>query len=154
MLKEWFDCSESQLELVSREILKRSGGKPFWVFLEGPLGSGKSTLARSILEQVGVGKQAQGSPTFPIAYEYTLQYGSVFHIDLYRLDSEMEVESAGILEYFSNPKNSMMVEWMSKFPKLKLELIPEKNSELKVFELQIEISENLLRKIKLKLLSL
>ncbi len=77
------------------------------VFLKGDLGSGKTTFVRFALEKFGVGKDDfNGSPTFTIVNEY----GSVFHIDLYRLKSKEDVFDSGVDEYLT--KNGVFfIEW-------------------------------------------
>ena len=82
------------------------------VLLNGPMGSGKSTFARALIKALGVEQDSEGSPSFAIAHEY----GSIVHLDLYRLKSEMEIEEAGIPAYFWEGESIVLVEWLASFP--------------------------------------
>lgn len=87
------------------------------VLLIGNLGAGKTTLVKGIAEGLGVaGEEEVSSPTFTLIHEY----GSpprVYHIDLYRLDSEREVESLGLDELW-NTQRLVLIEWGERFPRL------------------------------------
>jgi tRNA threonylcarbamoyladenosine biosynthesis protein TsaE len=78
------------------------------VLLVGNLGAGKTTLAKGI---VGGGEVT--SPTFTLIHDY----GSCYHIDLYRLESEREVEGLGIDELVESGK-LVLIEWGERFPRL------------------------------------
>lgn len=113
-----------------------------WIFLEGALGAGKSTLASALLRRLGHPTGGEGSPTFPLAHEYRLTERPgypVAHLDLYRLESEEELEMAGLLEHFRGEPGLVMVEWMSKFPALR-EKLGEVARDRDVAVLDVEIS--------------
>ena len=78
------------------------------VLLIGNLGAGKTTLVKGI---VGGGEVT--SPTFTLIHDY----GSCFHIDLYRLETEREVEGLGIDELIESGK-PVLIEWGDRFPRL------------------------------------
>jgi tRNA threonylcarbamoyladenosine biosynthesis protein TsaE len=107
----------------TREYARRfaSGLKPGdTVCLSGPLGAGKTEFMRGIAEVFGCGEQLS-SPTFSLMniYEGSLR-GSPFelhHFDLYRLESEKELDSAGFDDYLSGPFLSV-VEWGERFASL------------------------------------
>ncbi|MGE0615059.1 MAG: tRNA (adenosine(37)-N6)-threonylcarbamoyltransferase complex ATPase subunit type 1 TsaE [Bacteriovoracia bacterium] len=86
------------------------------VLLEGPLGAGKSTFARFLIAALGGPEASAGSPTFSIAHEYATPRGEVIHVDLYRLEDEMELEAAGIESYFLERAAIVICEWASRFP--------------------------------------
>lgn len=81
------------------------------IALYGDLGAGKTTLTRGIA--VGLGLDADiHSPTFTLIHEHA---GAVplYHIDLYRLAGEDEVESLGLEEYIYGD-GVTIVEWADK----------------------------------------
>jgi tRNA threonylcarbamoyladenosine biosynthesis protein TsaE len=78
------------------------------VLLIGNLGAGKTTLVKGI---VGGGEVT--SPTFTLIHDY----GSCYHIDLYRLETEREVEGLGIDELVETGK-PVLIEWGERFPRL------------------------------------
>jgi tRNA threonylcarbamoyladenosine biosynthesis protein TsaE len=88
------------------------------VCLTGPLGAGKTEFMRGISEVFGCDDQLS-SPTFSLLNIYEGSMGGhpveLHHFDLYRLESEKELESAGFEEYLSGPFISV-VEWGDKFP--------------------------------------
>lgn len=105
----------------TREYARRfaSGLKPGdTVCMSGPLGAGKTEFMRGITEAFGCEEQLS-SPTFSLLniYEGRLlgQEVELHHFDLYRLESEKELEATGFEEYLSGPFVSV-VEWGEKFP--------------------------------------
>ena len=78
------------------------------VLLIGNLGAGKTTLVKGIVSGGEV-----TSPTFTLIHDY----GSCYHIDLYRLETEREVEGLGIDELIETGK-PVLIEWGERFPRL------------------------------------
>ena len=103
-LKDWVS---SNARLLQNAIL----------FLEGEMGSGKSTFARVLLSEMVPGFSSQGSPTFPLVQEYQAKAGHpIYHIDLYRLKHEGELEDSGILHQIEELRSLSLVEWPDLFP--------------------------------------
>ena len=87
------------------------------VLLIGELGAGKTTLTKGIVE----GRRAASpddvsSPTFTLIHEYGDPV-SVYHADLYRLDTTEQARRLGLEELFEKPALTL-VEWGEKFPEL------------------------------------
>ncbi len=96
------------------EILKA----PRVVILQGDLGAGKTTLVKGWVEALGAGKADEvTSPTFTLVHEYGGEGGAVkvFHLDLYRLETEREVEALGLDEMADAANAVVLVEWGEKF---------------------------------------
>lgn len=69
------------------------------VCLVGEMGAGKTVFARGIAEGAGVPRgQGVRSPTFTLVHEYMGRH-PVYHLDLYRLGGEEELEGIGWEEY-------------------------------------------------------
>lgn len=81
------------------------------VRLEGDLGAGKTTIAQGICCGLGV-KEPVTSPTFAIMHHYDGKY-PIYHIDAYRIDSELELQELG-LEEFLDGEGVSLVEWAEK----------------------------------------
>ena len=85
------------------------------VLLIGNLGAGKTTLAKGIVKGLGAARiEDVSSPTFTLIHEYGQK---VYHIDLYRLDEEREVETLGLEEIFEKDA-VVLIEWGERFPRL------------------------------------
>ena len=80
------------------------------IALTGDLGAGKTQLVKGIVSGLGYGKRVQ-SPTFALINEYLLPELTLFHLDLYRLDTRQEVLGAGLDEFLIQPNGITLVEW-------------------------------------------
>ena len=69
------------------------------VALIGDLGTGKTTLTGYIAKGLGI-KENVTSPTFTIVSEYHSGRLSLYHFDVYRLESSEELYEIGAEEYF------------------------------------------------------
>jgi tRNA threonylcarbamoyladenosine biosynthesis protein TsaE len=95
------------------------------VLLIGDLGAGKTTLAKGIIEAIGVASADEvTSPTYTIIHEYG-EPTRVYHVDLYRLDSEEEVVALGFEELLERDA-LVLIEWGERFP----QLLPEERIEI------------------------
>jgi tRNA threonylcarbamoyladenosine biosynthesis protein TsaE len=87
------------------------------VLLIGNLGAGKTTLVKGIAAGLHAAREDEvSSPTFTLIHEYG-NPPLVYHIDLYRLDTEREVESLGLEDIFSTGR-LVLIEWGERFPRL------------------------------------
>ena len=66
------------------------------------------------------------SPTFTLIHEYG-EPVSVYHADLYRLDTFEQARRLGLEELFDRPA-LLLIEWGERFP----ELIPEEHFEIRI----------------------
>ena len=95
------------------------------VLLIGQLGAGKTTLAKGIVKGLGAAAPEDvSSPTFTLIHEYG---PSVYHIDLYRLDTAAQVATLGLEEIFDR-RAVVLIEWGERFP----ELMPEHRMEIRL----------------------
>jgi tRNA threonylcarbamoyladenosine biosynthesis protein TsaE len=87
------------------------------VALIGELGSGKTTFTKGVAEGLGVRSwRYVNSPSFVIvkAYRGTMP---LYHMDLYRLDGNAEMETVGYEEYLWSD-GVCVVEWADKIMRL------------------------------------
>ena len=90
---------------------------PKLVVLRGELGAGKTTLVKGIAEGFHAASADNvTSPTFTLVHEYRGPEVSLYHIDLYRVDTQRELETLG-LDDFRDEKSVLLIEWGEKFPR-------------------------------------
>ncbi len=98
------------LDLLIKNLIKSFSGRQV-LLLNGPLGVGKTQLVRSLLKNLK-GDQSASSPTFAIHNSYPVGEGSsIEHFDLYRIESDEDLESTGFWEVFNLPKGLICIEW-------------------------------------------
>lgn len=89
---------------------------PRVVVLRGPLGAGKTTLVKGWMEALGAGAAEEvTSPTFTLVHEYAGAKVKVYHLDLYRLETERELATLGLEEMAGEADALVLVEWGEKF---------------------------------------
>ena len=111
------------LELISRspgetvaigEVLAGSLRDGDVVLLHGDLGAGKTTLAKGIATALGV-EDVVSSPSFSLVNEYDTGLSSavtrLYHLDLYRLRSEADLDSIGYEDFLAPADGATLVEW-------------------------------------------
>jgi len=90
------------------------------VLLKGDLGTGKTTFVKAFMKLFGSQNQVS-SPTYALINEYLLSNGkTIYHMDLYRLNSLDEALNIGIEEYLHS-QNLCFIEW----PELILPLLED-----------------------------
>ncbi|MCU1298697.1 MAG: hypothetical protein JWO91_2975 [Acidobacteriaceae bacterium] len=99
------------------EILK----PPRLVLLRGDLGAGKTTLVKGIAEAFNAASEEDvTSPTFTLIHEYHGPEVNVYHIDLYRIDTQRELETLG-LDDLMGDNSILLIEWGEKFGRFERE---------------------------------
>jgi tRNA threonylcarbamoyladenosine biosynthesis protein TsaE len=108
-----------QTRAVARELGRAIGADGLIVALIGPLGAGKTVFVKGLAEGLGVEPRAVSSPTFVIAQQYAVPTGPevLHHVDLYRIESEDELEAIGFDDLLA-PGSVLAVEWADRFPGL------------------------------------
>jgi tRNA threonylcarbamoyladenosine biosynthesis protein TsaE len=89
---------------------------PKLVVLRGEVGAGKTTLVKGIAAALGAASEDDvTSPTFTLVHEYAGPKVRVYHLDLYRLETERELATLGIDEMAEEPDALVLVEWGERF---------------------------------------
>jgi tRNA threonylcarbamoyladenosine biosynthesis protein TsaE len=90
---------------------------PKLVLLRGDLGAGKTTLVKGIAVGFEAAEEEDvTSPTFTLVHEYRGPRANLYHIDLYRVDTQRELETLG-LDDLRAEGSILLIEWGEKFPR-------------------------------------
>ena len=98
---------------LARAFLK-DAALPRFVALYGDLGVGKTAFVRGFASVIAPNSIVR-SPTFALVNEYRARPLSLFHFDMYRIDSEDDLISIGYDDYLTRP-GICLVEWSEKIP--------------------------------------
>jgi tRNA threonylcarbamoyladenosine biosynthesis protein TsaE len=96
---------------------------PQFLLLGGELGTGKTTLVKGIAQALDAAEPDEvTSPTFTLIHEFDgTRKGKpvkLFHLDVYRLESERQLETLGLDDLFSADA-LVVVEWGEKFKSIR-----------------------------------
>jgi tRNA threonylcarbamoyladenosine biosynthesis protein TsaE len=88
---------------------------PRLVLLRGDLGAGKTTLVKGIAVAFeAAAEEDVTSPTFTLIHEYRGPRATLFHIDLYRIDTQRELDTLA-LDDLRSEDSILLIEWGEKF---------------------------------------
>ena len=132
------------LEIFAKNFIKKLD-KGSIICLKGELGAGKTTFARIIINNFFKLKNIKKpnsikSPSFPILITYDLINLEIFHYDLYRIQSESELDQLSIEENFKN--SITIIEWP--------EILIKKGLKYNYYLIELLIHNDYQRIIKVK----
>ena len=91
------------------------------VLLRGELGAGKTTLVKGIAEGFNAARAEEvTSPTFTLIHEYRGPEVTLYHIDLYRIDTQRELDTLA-LDDLMTANSILLMEWGEKFQRFATE---------------------------------
>jgi tRNA threonylcarbamoyladenosine biosynthesis protein TsaE len=86
------------------------------VALVGDLGAGKTVFVQGVAAGLGIPASVPiTSPTFTLVNEYVGGRLPLYHVDLYRLEEEQELENVGVDDLYRQ-EAAIAVEWFDRFP--------------------------------------
>jgi len=96
-------------------------GPPKLVLLRGDLGAGKTTIVKGIAQAFEAAREDDvTSPTFTLVHEYRGPTASLYHIDLYRVDTPRELQTLGLDDLVAE-NSILLIEWGEKFSRFERE---------------------------------
>lgn len=116
-IKRFKTRSEAGTLAMGERVAEMLSPVPKLIVLRGELGAGKTTLVKGIAAALGAAElQDVTSPTFTLVHEYVGKKTRLYHLDLYRLETERELLTLGLDEMAESPDALVLVEWGEKFP--------------------------------------
>ena len=84
--------------------------------LVGELGAGKTTFTQGLASGLGVAREDEvASPTYTLIHEYHRESVSLYHLDLYRVETPQQFSTLGLEDLFLPPppgaKKVIAIEW-------------------------------------------
>jgi len=105
--------SEEETIRVAEELAVAFKGTEV-VLLSGELGAGKTVFAKGLAAGLGVADTSRVcSPSYTLVNIYTGRV-PVFHIDLYRLEKNSEIQDIGLEDYLG--EGVVIIEWAERLP--------------------------------------
>ena len=148
MIREFTTKSAEETIALGRELASILT-PPKLVVLRGDLGAGKTTLVKGIAQGFQAASEENvTSPTFTLVHEYRGPTANVFHIDLYRVETQRELDTLALDDLISQ-NSVLLIEWGEKFARFRqdrdVEVAFERISET---ERKIKLSSNCRLQIK------
>ena len=114
MTQEFITKSPEETIALGRKLAEMLA-PPKLVLLRGNLGAGKTTLVKGIAQGFQAASEEDvTSPTFTLVHEYRGPSATLYHIDLYRVDTPRELETLGLDDLMCE-KCVLLIEWGEKF---------------------------------------
>ncbi|CAN5131909.1 tRNA (adenosine(37)-N6)-threonylcarbamoyltransferase complex ATPase subunit type 1 TsaE [soil metagenome] len=112
--------SLEETQKIGKEFAQKINGGGL-LCLYGELGAGKTSFTQGLAEGLGI-KRRVNSPTFIIMRSYVIglqnQAKHLYHLDLYRINSDRDIEGLGVAEILEDPTNIIVIEWPEKAEKI------------------------------------
>lgn len=89
--------------------LGRALGAGDTVLLNGSVGAGKTFFARALVKSLLLEDEDVPSPTFTLVQTYDTRNGDLWHADLYRISSDIEIEELGLSDAMKDA--ICLIEW-------------------------------------------
>ena len=140
--REYTTHSPQETIALGRELASQLA-PPKLVLLRGDLGAGKTTLVKGIAEAFQAASQEDvTSPTFTLIHEYRGPQVKIYHIDLYRIDTQRELDTLALDDLMSED-SVLLIEWGEKFGRF----VRERDVEIAIERLgesdrKVQVTEN------------
>lgn len=93
---------------------------PVVIGLTGDLGAGKTVFVQGLASGLGINpKYYVNSPTFTLINEYDGPKQRLIHVDLYRIEKAIDLESIGLVDYMK-AGHVIAIEWVERLADSKI----------------------------------
>jgi tRNA threonylcarbamoyladenosine biosynthesis protein TsaE len=121
MIRREFTTHSAEDTVTLGRTLKGFLAPPKIVLLRGDLGAGKTTLVKGIAAAFEAAEEEEvTSPTFTLVHEYRGPAATLYHIDLYRIDTPRELDTLA-LDDLVGENSVLLIEWGEKFARFQKE---------------------------------
>lgn len=120
MTRDYTTKSAEETIALGRELASLLS-PPKLVVLRGDLGAGKTTLVKGIALAFNAAEESDvTSPTFTLIHEYRGPAATLYHIDLYRVDTQRELDTLALDDLMTDD-SVLLIEWGEKFARFESE---------------------------------
>jgi tRNA threonylcarbamoyladenosine biosynthesis protein TsaE len=112
------------------EKFGRAAKRGLVIALSGDLGAGKTQFVKGLARGLEISARVH-SPTFTLVNEYGGGRLKLFHLDLYRLETQAQILSAGIEEFLS-PDGVAVIEWAERICDLRFAICDLKKVRIEI----------------------
>ncbi len=116
LIEEFISNNEDETESKGARFAKTLANG-LTLALSGEFGCGKTVFTRGIARGLGI-ELPITSPSFTIIQEYKLEERILYHLDLYRIDTEENALAFGIDDFIGNKHAITVIEWADRIPNL------------------------------------
>lgn len=99
---------------LAKDLKLHWHGTRLLIGLQGEMGSGKTHFVKALAEELGANPQEANSPSYAIHQQYDGETMILHHLDLFRLQTEEEIESSGFWDLFYEDNVIIAVEWVDR----------------------------------------
>jgi tRNA threonylcarbamoyladenosine biosynthesis protein TsaE len=112
--------TEKEMEQLAKKFAECCPkNKRLIIFLKGELGAGKTFFVRAVLKSLGYLGLVK-SPTYTLMETYEITPYSIYHLDLYRLQSAHEIFDMGLCDDYD-----LNAIWLIEWPEHAIKFLPK-----------------------------
>ena len=120
--------NESQFVIIASQLHHLIESNTLqYLYFSGEIGSGKTSYIRILLKHIGINENIK-SPSFSMVEYYEIKKKTVYHVDLFRMESPTAWQDGEIGSLFEEENTLICLEW------------PEKAEGLPIPDIRLEIS--------------
>lgn len=107
-MKSYITNSKRETARLAEKLAKKLENHDI-IFFKGGMGMGKTAFTQGLCRGLGIDRNVT-SPTFAIVNEYSSSPLSLFHFDMYRIETEDQLYNIGFYDYMDYD-GVLAIEW-------------------------------------------